>query len=184
MLTQELTQEIVHELITYDPHTGKCFWKHRDIKWFPEGGIGAHGKWVRWNKKCAGKELNCVSHGYLRARFLGHEYRLHRVIWLYMTGLWPEQVDHINGVPDDNRWVNLRNVDQCDNMLNRQIGRHNTSGKMGVSWHKKSKRWVAKITIRGKVIHLGSYRSKDDAIASRDQAEIKYGIHPNHGRAA
>lgn len=51
--------------------------------------------------------------------------------------------------------------------------RNNTSGIKGVSWHKRSGKWVARIQIRGKIINLGYYKNPEDAAAARKQAEEK-----------
>jgi hypothetical protein len=49
------------------------------------------------------------------------------------------------------------------------------SGKIaGVTWHESNKRWTAAITVSGKGIHLGSFKSEADAIAARRAGEIKY----------
>ena len=48
-------------------------------------------------------------HGHLMAGVNRKKYLLHRLAWLYMTGNWPsEHIDHINGNPSDNRWVNIK----------------------------------------------------------------------------
>lgn len=44
----------------------------------------------------------------------------HRVIWYYFNGEIPEgtEIDHINGIKDDNRLENLRCVSHSENMNN------------------------------------------------------------------
>lgn len=50
----------------------------------------------------------------------GYHYKASRLAWLYMTGEWPKyEMDHINHVKDDNRWVNLRDVTPAENCANR-----------------------------------------------------------------
>ena len=51
----------------------------------------------------------------------------------------------------------------------------NKSGVVGVSWAIKRKRWVAQIQVEGKVIHLGRFFAKEDAITAREAGEIEYG---------
>ena len=51
----------------------------------------------------------------------------------------------------------------------------NKSGVVGVSWNIRRKRWVAQILVAGKVIHLGRFFEKEDAITAREAGEIEYG---------
>ena len=59
---------------------------------------------------------------------------------------------------------------------------NNTSGAVGVYLH--AGKWTAYITHKRKMRKLGRYADKNQAIAARKAAEIHFGFHPNHGRAA
>lgn len=82
--------------------------------------------------------------------------------------------DHINGDKLDNRKANIRFVPQELNSQNRGKGKNNTSGHTGVSWQVRYKKWSAYITVNRKRIHLGTFSDRQDAIAAREAAEIKY----------
>lgn len=121
------------------------------------------------------------SDGYLRVKINNVAFRVHRVIWLITYGEWPEgQIDHINGVRDDNRIENLRAVSVVGNQQNQHMRVDNTSGTTGVRL--ESGAWTAKIRVRGKRLHLGRFKSLEEAAAARKSAELLYGFHPNHGR--
>ena len=83
-------------------------------------------------------------------------------------------VDHINGKTTDNRKANLRNCTKADNNKNLKLGYRNTSGHKGVYYNKKVKKWLAAIGVDGKLINLGFFTEKEDAIKVREESEIKY----------
>lgn len=56
------------------------------------------------------------------------------------------------------------------------VNRGNTSGHCGVSFVAERKRWRAQIKIAGRAVFLGSFKTKEEAIAARKAAEIKYGV--------
>ena len=183
---EELTQEDIRELITYDPISGKAFWNKRDVKWFRESGTGGSlGNSIRWNNKNAGKEIiNKNAGGYIYPCILRVHFLLHRVIYLYMTGEWPLFIDHINGIRDDNRWCNLRNVTKQENCKNRALHSKNLSGYHGVNKYKGNNKWQVKINDHnGENRFLGSYESLEEAISVRKKAEVEYGYSPTHGRS-
>lgn len=120
--------------------------------------------------------------GYVRISVNGRLYLSHRLIFLMHFGRWPHQIDHINGIRDDNRWLNLRDVSSQDNSKNKKRQIDNKSGTCGVCWHKNNKKWQVHISVNGQHKHLGHFENKEDAIALRKAAEIKHGYHPNHGR--
>jgi len=122
-------------------------------------------------------------HGYKQAGIKGNMYKLHRMAFLYMGKPMPEQVDHINHQKTDNRWCNLRSATAQINQRNKTIQKNNTSGFNGVWWHKQRSKWVAEIKINRKKNYLGIFKDKQDAINARQEANIRYGFHENHGKS-
>ena len=102
---------------------------------------------------------------------------MHRLAFLYQTGQWPaRQVDHINGVRDDNRWSNLRESTNAQNSQNERRARSsNTVGFLGVSRH-RSGRFRARIVVDGKERSLGLHDTPQ--IAHSAYLSAKRDIHP------
>lgn len=99
--------------------------------------------------------------------------KLHRLI------LRPDaefDVDHIHGnkTRHDNRKSNLRICTRGQNCCNKIDMSNNTSGCIGVVWHKYANKWMARITVNNKDIYLGLFANKQDAIKARIEAEKKY----------
>ena len=99
---------------------------------------------------------------------------LHRVI----IGLndMSYDIDHKNGELSrfDNRKYNLRIATRSQNQMNKGKQKNNTSGIVGVGWHKATGKWAAYITVNKKQIHLGLFDKKEDAVKARKEAENKY----------
>lgn len=83
-------------------------------------------------------------------------------------------VDHINHDKADNRKSQLRVTNSQQNQFNHIIKGNNTSGETGVYWHKNRNKWEALIGYNEKIIYLGMFDNKKDAINARKEAEIKY----------
>lgn len=96
---------------------------------------------------------------------------MHRFIMNAPEGM---VVDHINHNRQDNRKSNLRICTAAENTRNIGVNRRNKSGVTGVLWRDTNKRWVARITIEGKEIFLGSFINFEDAVSVRKQAESVY----------
>ena len=161
-----LTQERVKELFTYDPSTGNLY---RNIK----AGKSKVGD-------IAGS-LDTKS-GYLKLTVDYKQTSNHRVIWLYIYGHIPNYIDHINGDRKDNRLQNLREISVTENNRNKSISKNNKSGQNGVSFDTSRNKWIAAINFKEGLKHLGRFETLEEAIKVRQQAEIKYGFHENHGR--
>ena len=114
-------------------------------------------------------------------RLLDTKYYAHRLAWLYVHGEFPEDhTDHINGVKDDNRIVNLRAVTEVENGKNLPIRKDNTSGLPGVYWSKRDQTWQVRVQTK----HYGYFQSKFEAAARSFSVYKELGFHPNHGRPA
>ena len=101
----------------------------------------------------------------------GRMYKEHRVIWFAYYGKWPiNQIDHINGIKDDNRISNLREANSFQNQMNRAEQKNNTSGRKGVCFHIRLRKWQARIASNGKRVHIGYFQFKRDAIFAYDSA--------------
>jgi hypothetical protein len=150
----------------YDPDAGALYWAIRS------------SNAARMDRP-AGK----LERGYWSVMVNGRLYRAHRIIWAMHYGEWPDgQVDHINHIRADNRIENLRVVPHLDNHRNMSLFKNNTTGIPGVRFDVRYGSWTARITVNYKQINLGSYKTKEEAIAARKKAEVEYGFHPNHGR--
>lgn len=117
-----------------------------------------------------GKELGSYLNGYLVVQIDCIQYRVHRLIWRYMTGEEPDQIDHINRIKDDNRWCNLRNVDQTTNIRNNG-GQKNGCGVVGICYRPERGKWVAQIYANKRLHNLGYFLHPLDAIQARIEAE-------------
>lgn len=171
------SQEILLQLLRYEPETGKLFWRARPISDFPNERI-----FKSWNTKYADEEAftAITGDGYKIGSIENVRFYAHRVIFKMVHGTEPPQIDHINGQRPDNREINLREATDFINRHNAARSKNNTSGCTGVCWNRRERRWVASISN----YKLGRFLSKKDAIASRKRAEIEFGYHPNHGREA
>jgi hypothetical protein len=152
-----LTQEQLKKSLRYEPETG-LFYSRITNKSDP---FTAKNNW-----------------GYILIKTHGRTYRAHRLAWLYVYGEFPElQIDHINGVPDDNRIENLRIATLAENMRNLRKKRTGaTSQFKGVSRRKGSEKWQAAIRVPGRKHqkHLGNFDCEHEAAHAYNKAAIEH----------
>lgn len=160
-----LTQEYIKSILNYNKETG-CFTWNESL-----------GKRIHAGEKAG--YLN--SNGYWRITIKKNVYPAHRIAWMYIYGSWPKHdIDHINRDRSDNRISNLREANRAENCQNKSIACNNTSGHQGIVWHKAKMRWQAQITINGKQIYLGRFKTIDEALTARINAKsIMHTFHPS-----
>lgn len=161
MAKTDLTAEYVREILDYDPETGVFIRKVRTAQCNQAGD--------RADKLVT----NPLCYGYRDITIKGKKYRAHRIAWLHHYGKWPkDQLDHINGDRGDNRIANLRDVpDRVNKENSRRPRKHTTSGYLGVHWSSQSGKWHSRITVQGKIKHLGTFA--DPAEAHQEYLEAK-----------
>lgn len=173
-----MDQKLIREIVCYNQDTGDVFWKKRDVRFFKN-----EHSYKSWNTRYSGKKIwNIDGKGYNSVFIMDSQYRIHRLIWLYVFGEFPKVIDHINGNRLDNRLSNLRNVTQQINAMNMKRNNNNTSGVTGVYLNKRRGLWCAQMKLNGQTYHLGSSKNKEDAIMMRKEEEMRLGFHKGHGR--
>lgn len=151
-----LTREQLTAALSYDPDTG-VFTRRINSRRAKAGDIAGHH----------------AADGRVSIRVNSKRFLAHRLAWLYMTGEWPVAgVDHKDVNPSNNRWLNLRQANQSQNMHNMHAPTHNTSGVKGVCFDKENEKWMAYIYVDGRFKNLGRFTEKDDAAAAYAKAAV------------
>jgi len=184
---KELTHDRVRDLFDYNPEQGLLIWKERPLEDFK-----TEGAWKIWNTRYSGEVF-----GYTyNTNKIGKtpdirrkgtintvkDYLHYRLVWIYHNKKIPKMLDHIDRNSLNDSIENLRPTNYMYNNRNISIPSNNTSGVIGIGFCKKNNKWKARLTIKGREIHLGLFTNIESAIKARKEAEIKYGFFPNHGK--
>ena len=146
------TIERLRHLMSYDETSGIFIW---NVTRRGRNGHSTAGDAVGNNK----------SNTYARVSIDGAHYQVHQLAWLWVYGEWPQtDIDHINGVKSDNRIVNLRQVSRSVNLQNlRGPKKQSSSGFLGVSFFKRTGKYMAQITTNYKKTYLGYFDTPEQA---------------------
>lgn len=141
-----LTNGKLKELLDYNQHTGIFIWKTNAAKNIKMGTIAG----------------SVDSDGYICIGINKKLYLAHRLAWLYIYNELPKNnIDHINGIKNDNRISNLKDVSQRQNGQNRKEHRNNRL--VGCYFNKNRNKWQAQIKINKNQIYLGLYNTEQEA---------------------
>ena len=142
-------------------------------------GLTSHKFYHTWN----GMVQRCTNHKNKRYKNYGGRGITVCEEWLDIRNFvaWAEStypniegytLDRINNdkgySPENCTWS-----DKTAQVLNRRIMKNNKSGYVGIYWNKASKRWVVNIRISKKLINIGSFKDKMEAVQARDNYIIE-----------
>jgi hypothetical protein len=151
--------ELARSLWNYDETTGELRWKVKPCQ-----------------RVSVGDVAGCINKcGYLVVRCAYKLHLVHRIVWLITTGALPvNELDHVNGIRNDNRLSNLREVTRRQNQRNRKC--HRTGHLLYTTYDKHKGRWKAvSPTINGKRKHIGHYDTMQEAsVAAEKWLELNY----------
>lgn len=177
--------DYIKSLFIVDIVTGIITWNER-----PRSHFNSNKGFKGFNTRYKGNEAGSITthpktgKQYKRIKIDGKSFSVHRIMWLFYTGGWPNNgIDHIDGDSLNNKANNLRDVTVKENLKNKKKYNSNKTGCCGVWLNKNNKtpRWIAYITVNKKRIHLISTPCFDSAVKARKEAEVEYGFHENHG---
>lgn len=97
---------------------------------------------------------------------------VHRIVFFmyHKTNIDNFLIDHIDGNTTHNKIENLRIATRQENQWNRRSAKNSSSKYKGVSWHKRQKKWQAKIKINQREKFLGYFSSENDAAMAYEKA--------------
>lgn len=156
-----LTQKYLKEVLSYSEETGVFTWAKRKGHAMPGDVAGTN-----------------FGQGYIGVQIDGRRYQAHRLAWLYVFGAWPNnEIDHIDGVRNNNAIANLRDVTHRQNIQNkRKATSGSRSGLIGAHFKKYKNKWSSCIACSGKRIHIGYF---DSAIKAHEAyIAAKRELHP------
>lgn len=142
-----ITQKELKDVLNYNPKTGIFTWKIHS-----------------WKNKIGSAAGSLNGWGYVLIAIKQKSYLAHRLAFLYMTGCLPKNnVDHINRIKYDNRWLNLRNATYSENRLNTGMRSTNTSGYRGAYKNNVTGNYQARAFLNGGSVSLGTYKTAKEA---------------------
>lgn len=145
-----ISRDRLVQLLHYDEVTGIFTWVHASSNRIKVGDVAG----------------TVGSAGYIYIKVDGVRHGAHQLAFIFMGEEVPGVIDHVDTIPSNNAWCNLRPATPQSNSYNIGITSRNTSGIKGVGWDKGRKRWVAKVSLNGKQHTLGRFTSKLDAEAA------------------
>lgn len=131
----------IEDYLQYNPDTGLIVWIKSPSKKVKVGAIAGSTR----------------KDGYVSIRLNKKLYLAHRLGWYLIHNDWPDEVDHKDRNPSNNKLENLR---LADRVLNNQ-NRHNFQG--GIRHIKSTGKYQVRVTSEGKRMHLGNFISIDEA---------------------
>lgn len=146
-----LSQDQLLSTFSYCDETGVLTWKTSPRNGIREGDVAG-----------------TVAEGYIIVGIEKRVYPAHRVIFLMKKGYLPDFIDHKDGNTINNAWDNLRECTRQENARNAGKNKETLTNVRGVNFCKRTNRFIARCTVDGVTIHLGRFKSLEDAKVIRE----------------
>ena len=166
MTPTNLPIEVAKELFSLDAENGVLMWAKKTAKKVVVGTPAGQHR----------------ADGYISIGVGGRRYLAHRIIFALVNGYYPDEIDHADGNPRNNKPSNLREATRSQNNMNRTLQCNNSSGSKGVYFVKRINKWHARIKVGGKYISL-KYHSTVES-ASKAYTEAAANLHGEFARGA
>jgi hypothetical protein len=124
------------------------------------------------NKPCISSAKGTA---YVKVYSKGKYYQYHNIVWECNNGPIPEgyTVDHVDRDKTNNHIDNLRLATKSEQQFNTK--KYGTVSSKGVYFHRKNKKYIARIYVGGKNYHIGSYTTEEEAAkAYAEEAKIRH----------
>lgn len=159
---KELTHEYLKQCIDYNPETGAFKWKITQ-------GNNKYGE----DAFCIGVAKNNAI--ILTTGILGKSCTTLRLIVFWMTGYMPSP-NRVVMTIDNNalnlKWSNIKVGSHSEMQMKKR--NYGIMASKGVHFHKQNKKYSAKITINGKLKHIGYYTTEHEAHQAYMKAARKH----------
>jgi hypothetical protein len=155
MTREEKCLLAIEKGFTYNPQTGKIY--------------GIRGSIINCKLHKAGYIHFTIRLNKKEYKLLGHHFAWY---WVYKNCDF-EQLDHINGIRNDNRIENLRIVSNQQNNFNRHFSKGDKKVK---GYHKYYNKFIAQIGVDNKYKYLGLFNTEQEAREAYLKAKEKYHV--------
>ena len=158
-IVQDLDFEWFHPIDSYDNYLISNFGNVKNLK---------TNRLMKPSNYNGYKRINLSKNGKLKT------FKVHRLVGIaFLENVDEKQfIDHIDENKANYNVKNLRWATPKDNSYNQGKQTNNTSGYKGVSFDKKSNKYVAKISINGKLNHLGLFETAEEASRAYEKTEV------------
>lgn len=138
-----ITKDILHKHFEY--RDGNLLWKEVTSNRVKGGDVAGYPR----------------EDGYIGVGLFGKVYLLHKLVYAWHTGSWPDLIDHKDTDKNNNRIENLRPASKQENEINSNKS-FGSSGLRGVS-KMKTGRFRSYIVQDYRQIHIGVYNTAEEA---------------------
>lgn len=124
---------------------------------------------LRWKEKMSRKVVvgsiagSSRGNGYKYVQVNKIKFGCHRIVFAFIHGYWPKEIDHIDGNPANNKPDNLREADRTTNNYNRCKPKHGAFEMKGVFKQKRGRTWAVRLTTNGVQKRIGGFDTAESA---------------------